>query len=247
MTLTMSNGHKKDFLQWKTEQEKKGRKFYTRLSEVMQTDRDLQVGDKVMFTNDYGIVFGPHEIMAFGEPEYNRCVFIDNDSYWFADRPDQLTLVDKYLAGRYINILKDYALIKDLKVVDKESYLKIHPHISEGDYEIIKAILEGKNENLTILPVRFIDEKRGFCEEVFKGILNNRYYVRQERQDRNTVLWTTASTEWEADCPLRKDIHIFVFKDNAFQYEEVVFGSDYAVPYVAESGVAKKACKFSWE
>ena len=171
MTLTMSNGHKKDFLQWKTEQEKKGRKFYTRLSEVMQTDRDLQVGDKVMFTNDYGIVFGPHEIMAFGEPEGKRCVFLDNDSYWFADRPDQLTPVKEYLTSRYINILKDHALIKDLKVVNKECYLTIHPHISESDYDVIKEILEGKQESLTILPVRFIDEKSGFCEEVFKGIL----------------------------------------------------------------------------
>ena len=247
MTLTMSNGHKKDFLQWKTEQEKKGRKFYTRLSEVMQTDRDLQVGDKVMFTNDYGIVFGPHEIMAFGEPEGKRCVFLDNDSYWFADRPDPLTPVKEYLTSRYINILKDHALIKDLKVVNKECYLTIHPHISESDYDVIKEILEGKQESLTILPVRFIDEKSGFCEEVFKGILNNRYYVRQQRQNRSEVLWTTASSDWEPDTPLRKDLHIFVFKDNTFQYEEVVFGSDYAVPYVAESGVAKKACKFSWE
>ena len=125
--------------------------------------------------------------------------------------------------------------------------MTIHPHISECDYDVIKEILEGKQESLTILPVRFIDEKSGFCEEVFKGILNNRYYVRQQRQNRSEVLWTTASSDWEPDTPLRKDLHIFVFKDNTFQYEEVVFGSDYAVPYVAESGVAKKACKFSWE
>lgn len=87
----MSNEHKRYFLQWKAEQEKLGRKFYTRLSEIMPTNKDLQVGDRVMFTNDYGVVFGPHEILAFGDPEGKRCVFLDSDAYWFADRPDQLT------------------------------------------------------------------------------------------------------------------------------------------------------------
>ena len=36
--------------------------FFSRLSEVMETDSDLAVGDMVAFTNDYGVVFGPKEV-----------------------------------------------------------------------------------------------------------------------------------------------------------------------------------------
>ena len=48
----------------------------------------------VAFTNDYGVIFGPCEVLAFGNL-YNsgRCVYIDSDSYWFPNRPDQLTIM----------------------------------------------------------------------------------------------------------------------------------------------------------
>lgn len=39
--------------------------FFNRLSEVMEIDNDLAVGDMVAFTNDYGVVFGPKEVLAF--------------------------------------------------------------------------------------------------------------------------------------------------------------------------------------
>lgn len=50
----------------------------------------------VAFTNDYGVVFGPYEILAFEEPwNGGRCVYLDSDAYWLADRPSQLTLMSK--------------------------------------------------------------------------------------------------------------------------------------------------------
>ena len=70
--------------------------FYNRLSEVMETEDDLAVGDMVAFTNDYGVVFGPQEVLAFRKPwNGDRCVYLDSDAYWFPDRPDQLTLLSK--------------------------------------------------------------------------------------------------------------------------------------------------------
>lgn len=75
--------------------EAEGTIFYDRLSEVTYTDRDLSVGDRVIFTNDHGVVFGPHEVLAFGKPVNGRCVYIDSDAYWFADRPEQLTLIEE--------------------------------------------------------------------------------------------------------------------------------------------------------
>ena len=75
---------------------KEGMEFFNRLSEVMETDNDLAVGDMVAFTNDYGVVFGPKEVLAFRKPwNGGRCVYIDSDAYWFPDRPGQLTILSK--------------------------------------------------------------------------------------------------------------------------------------------------------
>ena len=64
------------------------------LSKVMDTENDLSVGDMVAFTNDYGVIFGPCEVLAFGNLcNSGRCVYIDSDSYWFPNRPDQLTII----------------------------------------------------------------------------------------------------------------------------------------------------------
>lgn len=88
--------HKDDFLRWKKEREAEGMEFFNRLSDVMDTDNDLEVGDIVAFTNDYGIVFGPKEVLAFRKPcNGSRCVYIDSDAYWFPDRPEQLTILSK--------------------------------------------------------------------------------------------------------------------------------------------------------
>ncbi len=90
--------HKEDFRRWKEEREAEGVEFFNRLSEVMDTDNDLEVGDMVAFTNDYGVVFGPHEVLAFRKPEdkgWDRCVYFDHDAYWFPARPDQLTILSK--------------------------------------------------------------------------------------------------------------------------------------------------------
>lgn len=88
--------HKKEFRRWRAKQEKEGMEFFNKLSDVMETDNDLAVGDIVAFTNDYGVVFGPKEVLAFGKPwNGSRCVYIDSDAYWFPDRPDQLTIVRK--------------------------------------------------------------------------------------------------------------------------------------------------------
>ena len=91
----MVMSHKEDFWRWKARCEAEGTIFYDRLSEATYTDRELSVGDRVIFTNDYGVVFGPHEVLAFGKPVNGRCVYTDSEAYWFADRPEQLTLVEE--------------------------------------------------------------------------------------------------------------------------------------------------------
>ena len=98
--MSTKRSYKAEFLRWKAEVEKKhGKMIYDRLSEVIDTDDDLAVGDTVLFTNDYGVTFGPHEVLGFCRPDSFLCphrypededcgiVFSDNDAYWFPDRP----------------------------------------------------------------------------------------------------------------------------------------------------------------
>lgn len=56
---------------------------------------EYKKGDMVMFTNEYGIEFGPHEVLGFkSKPTASgRQVYFDHYPYWMACRPEQLTLV----------------------------------------------------------------------------------------------------------------------------------------------------------
>lgn len=75
-------------------------KIYQTLREALNDDTapDLKVGQKVTFVNDYGVYFENHEILGFCDPEkiglYGRCVYIDDDSFWFPCHPDSL-IVEK--------------------------------------------------------------------------------------------------------------------------------------------------------
>ena len=44
--------YKEEFQRWRAENEANGTVFYNRLSDVIDTENDLEVGDMVMFTND---------------------------------------------------------------------------------------------------------------------------------------------------------------------------------------------------
>lgn len=68
--------------------------IYDSLKSVMFTDIDLKVGDKVMFTNDYGVTFGPHEVLGFCKPsKTGRCIFLDYDCYWFPAKVENVTKI----------------------------------------------------------------------------------------------------------------------------------------------------------
>lgn len=105
--INSGRSYKEAFLRWKAERKANGKVFYDRLSEVMDTDCNMKVGDKVIFTNDAGLVYGPYEVLAFDMPDNDRgrCVYIDHDSYWLSESPDDLLLVQK----------KEYVMTKDDK------------------------------------------------------------------------------------------------------------------------------------
>lgn len=74
--------------------------FYASNSMVSEPPRpcNFKVGDVVMYTNDYGITFGPFNVIGFTKPENvlnGRCVHINTDAPWYPVHVEQLTLVQQ--------------------------------------------------------------------------------------------------------------------------------------------------------
>lgn len=99
LTCAANNGisHKEDFEKWRKEPIKR---IYDSSDQVTADkanscrigDEILRKGDKVLYTNEYGIIFGPHEVLGFrGPTSYGRCVYFDHDAYWCPARLSELT------------------------------------------------------------------------------------------------------------------------------------------------------------
>lgn len=55
---------------------------------------DLQVGDEVKFTNDYGVEFSPRKVIGFAaKPDQGRFIHIDTDCCWFPVKRESLTII----------------------------------------------------------------------------------------------------------------------------------------------------------
>lgn len=72
-------------------------RFVQRLSDIIPNPKvDFKVGDKVVFTNDYGVSFADMTIIAISKYDYlwkyGRCIYLDKDSYWFPVKPENLTI-----------------------------------------------------------------------------------------------------------------------------------------------------------
>ena len=82
-------GFAEDFAKWRAA--RPGEVFDT--PEKAGIETSLKVGDKVTFTNNYGVKFPGHRILGFCKTdEYGRCVFLDVDCYRISFRPESLTL-----------------------------------------------------------------------------------------------------------------------------------------------------------
>lgn len=55
---------------------------------------DFKVGDKVSFTNEYGITFKGYTVIGFAplEDHFNgRFIHLDKEAWWFPKKPESLT------------------------------------------------------------------------------------------------------------------------------------------------------------
>ena len=89
--------YKSDFQKWK---KVTLTNVFDNLSGI--SDRDLKVGDMVMYINGFGQKFGPFEILGFciGAEKWGVYVFLDKENYWFPDNIDSVYLVSDYEKAR---------------------------------------------------------------------------------------------------------------------------------------------------
>lgn len=69
------------------------REFAKKLSQTPPAPCDFKVGDRVSFTNDYGVTFHGHKVIGFDDDPDNlagRFIYLDYDCYWFPCRPEEL-------------------------------------------------------------------------------------------------------------------------------------------------------------
>jgi hypothetical protein len=82
---------------WEDNQLKKYKEFLDSILKEPPANvtTEFKVGDKVTFTNIYGVAFEGKPIIGFAQEEFqfdNRFIYIDCDSYWFPHRENELKL-----------------------------------------------------------------------------------------------------------------------------------------------------------
>jgi len=74
------------------------------------TDRTwLKVGDKVTYTNTFGVVFEGHEILGFApEDFYGRFIYLDLDCFWMPQQESSLTLYKSAECSEVLQLMDTY-------------------------------------------------------------------------------------------------------------------------------------------
>jgi hypothetical protein len=81
--------HKGLFNSWK-----KRHKVFNKLSDVIDTDIELHIGQPVIYTNGYGVEI-LLEITGFRDPDFRgACVYLSMDCYWYPVRVGSIKPVE---------------------------------------------------------------------------------------------------------------------------------------------------------
>lgn len=72
---------------------KRQAEFTEKLEGTPPVPSDLYVGQRVTFTNEFGVVFPGHTIVGFAATDsfYGRFVHLDLDCYWMPQHPGSVT------------------------------------------------------------------------------------------------------------------------------------------------------------
>lgn len=102
-------------------------KLYDNLSDVTKTNIELAKGDQIMYINDYGLTFGPYEVLGFQEPsKYGNCIYFEHDSYW---SPCKVVSVEKIIKKlQYKNyeicVVEDAFMQRFTRIVSDDVFIK---------------------------------------------------------------------------------------------------------------------------
>ena len=126
-------------------------KLYDNLSDVTKANIELVKGDQVMFTNDYGLTFGPYEVLGFQEPsEYGQCIYFEHDSFWC---PCKVTKVEKVIKKlRYKNhgicVTEDAFMQRFTRIVSDDVFIKYPKRYAS--IEAAKRVIRGEQPKYVI-------------------------------------------------------------------------------------------------
>ena len=66
--------------------------YVAKLQQESPVETEFKLGQRVVFVNDYGVIFPDREIIGFAADDsfYGRFIHINTDCYWFAVKPESL-------------------------------------------------------------------------------------------------------------------------------------------------------------
>ncbi len=87
---------KAEILEWLRKGSKAGH-LVQRLSDIVPNPKiDFKPGDRVVFTNDFGVSFSNMTIIAISKHndlwKYGHCIYLDKESYWFPVKYESVTI-----------------------------------------------------------------------------------------------------------------------------------------------------------
>lgn len=151
----------------------------------------FKLNDEVMFTNDYGVVFGPYLVTGFASELCNgRFIHLNKDSYWFPVRPDSLTLVKS----------RQELSQNELVFIDRMAYY-INNQGATFD-EAAKLVLEADKQLLDAIAneVKKPRNKRvitnGLSDQIWKSVNQSSEYI-LKRETENIIEEQTLRRELE--------------------------------------------------
>lgn len=93
------------------EQHKEEFEIWAKTHKVEKTSSrtNFKVGDKVTYTNEYGVFFEGHEILGFSPEDFHgRFIYLDLDCYWMPQAPKNLTLYKSAECSEVLQLMDTY-------------------------------------------------------------------------------------------------------------------------------------------
>lgn len=126
-------------------------KLYDNLNDVTKANIELTKGDQVMYINDYGLTFGPYEVLGFQEPsKYGNCIYFEHASYWCPCKVASVEKIIKKLQYRNyeICVVEDAFMQRFARIVSDDVFIKYPKRYAS--IEDAKRVIRGEQPKYVI-------------------------------------------------------------------------------------------------